>query len=148
MTRRPLLLRLLAGLLMLGLAPSAPFEAAAAEQTAEAGAIQAVIERQLAAFGRDDGPGAFAFASPGIRDRFRTAEIFMDMVRRHYAPVYRPRDVAFGPLRQGPDGPVQELLLVGPDGRSVTALYFMERQPDGSWRIKGVRLVDAPDLTT
>ncbi len=147
MNRRPLLFRLLAGLLMPALL-SIPLPATASEQVAEASAIRSVIERQLAAFGRDDGPGAFAFASPGIRARFRTAEIFMDMVRRHYAPVYRPRQVDFGALSQGPEGPVQELLLVGPDGRSVTALYFMERQPDGSWRINGVRLIDAPDLTT
>jgi len=37
------------------------------------------------------------------------------------------------------------VLLVGPDGQVVIALYFMERQPDASWKINGVRLVEAPD---
>lgn len=119
-----------------------------AEVAGDGPEIRQVIASQLEAFGRDDGPGAFAFASPGIREKFQTPEIFMAMVRRHYAPVYRPREVSFRQLHAGPRGPVQEVLLVGPDGRSVVALYFMERQPDGSWKIDGVRLIEAPDLTT
>jgi hypothetical protein len=119
-----------------------------AQGPADGVAIRDVIASQLRAFQRDDGPGAFAFASPSIRGKFQTPEIFMEMVRRHYAPVYRPSEVSFQALRASPRGPVQEVLLVGPDGRVVLALYFMERQPDASWRIDGVRLVDAPDMTS
>ncbi|MDX1575399.1 MAG: DUF4864 domain-containing protein [Kiloniellales bacterium] len=118
---------------------------ARAQGSAEVTAIRGVIASQLAAFGRDDGPGAFAFASPTIRAKFQTPEIFMDMVRRHYAPVYRPSEVSFQDLHAGPRGPVQEVLLVGPDGQVVIALYFMEQQPDASWKINGVQLVKAPD---
>ena len=119
-----------------------------ADETTGGAEIRGVIERQLAAFQRDDARGAFAFASPGIRRRFDTPETFMDMVRRHYAPLYRPRGVAFGALRDGPRGLLQEVRLTGPDGRVVTALYIMERQPDGSWKIDGVYLLEGPDLTT
>jgi Domain of unknown function (DUF4864) len=123
-------------------------ELARADGDADGSAIRGVIASQLEAFRRDDGPGAFAFASPGIRSKFQTPEIFMAMVRRNYGPVYRPREVSFQQLHAGPRGPVQEVLLVGPDGRVVIALYFMERQPDASWRIDGVRLVEAPDQTS
>ena len=116
-----------------------------AQDSGEGAAIRTVIASQLQAFGRDDGPGAFAFASPTIRSKFQTAEIFMDMVRRHYAPVYRPSEVSFQDLHAGPRGPVQEVLLVGPGGEVVRALYFMQQQPDASWKINGVRLVKAPD---
>ena len=34
-----------------------------------------------------------------------------------------------------------------PDGQAVVGHYFMQRQPDGSWKINGVPLVPAPDLT-
>src|ERR1700756_3001229 len=64
--------------------------------TADRGAIRAVVEDQLAAFQRDDGAAAFAFASPGIQAEFGTVENFMAMVRSGYQPVYRPREVAFG----------------------------------------------------
>ncbi len=118
---------------------------ARAQGSAERSAIRAVIASQLEAFGRDDGPGAFAFASPTIRAKFQTPEIFMDMVRRHYAPVYRPTEVSFQELHAGPRGPVQEVLLVGPHGQVVVALYLMQQQPDASWKINGVQLVKAPD---
>ncbi len=139
-------LRILAAILvMIGSLSSGP---GAAQAPADTTAIRGIIEQQLAAFGRDDGPGAFAFASPGIREKFGSPEIFMEMVRRHYPPVYRPAGVAFQALEDSPRGLVQEVLLTGSDGRSVTALYIMERQPDGSWRIDGVYLLEAPDLTT
>ncbi len=149
MTTRPLMLLLLLGsLASAGVAAPAQTVAAqtVAAQTADGAQIRGVIERQLAAFKRDDADGAFAFASPGIRRRFGTPETFMDMVRRHYAPLYRPRGVAFGALRDGPRGLLQEVHLTGPDGRAVTALYIMERQPDGSWKIDGVYLLEDPDL--
>ncbi len=31
--------------------------------------------------------------------------------------------------------------FVGPDGVAVIAMYAMERQPDGTWRISGVVLL-------
>uniref|UniRef100_UPI00403F8DA0 DUF4864 domain-containing protein n=1 Tax=Microcoleus sp. OTE_8_concoct_300 TaxID=2964710 RepID=UPI00403F8DA0 len=42
--------------------------------------IRSVVEKQLQAFQKDDAAGAFAFASPGIQQQFRTAENFMHMV--------------------------------------------------------------------
>ncbi len=100
MTTRPLMLLFLLGSLA-SAGVAAPGKTVA-DQTAGGAEIRGVIERQLAAFERDDADGAFAFASPGIRRRFGTPETFMDMVRRHYPPVYRPRDVAFGALRDSP----------------------------------------------
>ena len=111
----------------------------------EAREIRAVIEGQLAAFQRDDGPAAFAFASPGIQSKFHDADTFMDMVRTGYLPVYRPQEIEFRGLELHEGTPIQEVLVVGPDGQPVMALYFMERQLDGSWRISACVLVKAPD---
>jgi len=72
----------------------------------------------------------------------------MDMVKRAYQPVYRPREKAFRALTAGEEGPVQKVLLVGPDGRLVLALYSMEREADGSWRISGCVLVEAEERTS
>jgi hypothetical protein len=145
MTRRNLLLTGLALLLFAGRARAqAPDPVSRADRLA----IRRVIESQLAAFQRDDGPGAFAFASPSIREIFATPESFMAMVKSAYQPVYRPREVAFRELASLAGAPAQEVYLVGPDGRAVIALYVMERQPDGSWRINGVYLLQAPGATT
>ncbi len=112
------------------------------------GAIRQVIESQLAAFQRDDAAGAFAFASPKIQQMFGDPATFMTMVRTGYEPVYRPRRFEFLDLRALQGQPAQEVFFVGPDGREVLAIYVMDRQPDGSWRIDGVYLVRPEDQTT
>lgn len=138
------------GLLVFILWPSAwaGAETSNALPNQEQAAIRTVIESQLAAFQRDDGVGAFSFASPTIRERFRTPEIFMTMVRSGYRAVYRPREVEFRDLRLVEGTPAQEILFVGPDNQAVVAVYLMEKQPDGSWKINGVYLVKSTEATT
>ncbi len=113
---------------------------------ADAAAIRSVIQAQWDAFRRDDGAAAFGLASPGIQAQFGDAGTFMDMVRRGYQPVYRPRSTAFGVLERSDGQIVQHVRVVGPDGGSRDALYFMEREPDGKWRIAGCMLVDSPEV--
>lgn len=119
---------------------------AGAQSAGDAAAIRGVIQSQLDAFQRDDGSEAFSYASPAIQQLFRTPEIFMDMVRTGYAPVYRPQSYQFQGLDGSLAGPVQEVLMIGPDGTPVIARYTMQRQPDGSWRIHGCTLTRAPGL--
>ena len=107
-------------------------------------AIRAVIEDQFAAFRRDDAEAAFAYASPAIHRKFKTASQFMTMVRSGYAPVYRPRRIEFLGLEQIDGAWTQGLRLVGPEWRSYLAYYAMVQQPDGSWRISTVSLAPIP----
>ncbi len=121
-----------------------------ADPAIHAEAFRAVISGQMAAFARDDGAAALAFAAPSIQRLFGTPERFMAMVRGGFQPVYRPRTVAFEapirvPARDNSGGGSGEALaqpvrVTGPDGRPVLAMYHMERQGDGSWRIAGVVL--------
>lgn len=115
---------------------------------AEVGAIRGVISEQLDAFRAGDAVRAFSYASPAIRNQFRDPGTFMDMVRTGYAPVYRPTTAEFLEIRYGRRGPEQDVYIVGADGKPVIARYFMQRQPDGTWRINGVVLRDAKDLVT
>ena len=108
-------------------------------------AIRDVISGQLEAFRRDDGPTAFGFAAPAIRRHFADVDTFMAMVRNGYEPIYRNSDFAFRDLRQVDDLVIQRVHVVGKDGAEVTAVYVMERQPDGGWRIAGCTLA-APEL--
>lgn len=107
-------------------------------------AIRDIIGKQVEAFQRDDGDSAFALASPMIQGMFGSSEIFMDMVRRGYQPVYRPRAFDFAEIVELAGQPTQKVHVVGPEGRPVTAFYPMTQLPDGSWRINGCYL-EAPD---
>ncbi|MDZ4735244.1 MAG: DUF4864 domain-containing protein [Rhodospirillaceae bacterium] len=120
--------------------------ATVAPDSAAAGAIRNVIENQFEAFLADDGARAFSFASPDLQVQFGSPDVFMSMVRTGYAPVYRPQDVEFLDLLKAPSGFVQQVHVVGTDGTAVIAHYLMEQQPDGSWRIDGCMLTQAPDL--
>lgn len=110
--------------------------------------IRQIITDQIAAFRRDDGPGAFAYASPTIQGIFGTAETFMDMVRQGYRAVYRPQAVSFSDL-QWIDGQLYQFVdIVGPDGGAVIAAYAMQRQPDGTWRINGCQILPVRERST
>jgi hypothetical protein len=110
--------------------------------------IQTMIGNQIEAFRHDDGRTAYSLASPVIQSIFPTVDAFMAMVTRGYPMVYRPQSVTFGPLLDTPLGPVQKVFITGPDGQSYVALYPMQRQPDGSWKINGCSIEkdDAPTI--
>jgi hypothetical protein len=109
--------------------------------------IRAMISSQIEAFRHDDGTAAYGYASPTIQGLFPTVDQFMSMVRNSYQPVYRPQSVTFGQLADSPNGPVQKVFLVGPDGKSYVAVYTLQRQPDGTWRINGCTLVEDTGAT-
>jgi hypothetical protein len=106
--------------------------------------FQRIITGQIEAFRADDGPAAYGYAAPAIKKIFPSHEIFMDMVRRGYLPVYRPQSFAFGGITQETSGrPTQRVMIVDQAGKSWVALYAFEKQPDGSWKIIGCTLVES-----
>jgi len=127
--------------LIFALGPTQADELRPADQQA----IRTAVEGQLDAFKRDDGVAAFAYASPRIQAIFKDPETFMGMVRKDYEAVYRPKLVSFRDLESIEGNLIQPVLVVGPSGVPVTALYIMERQTDGAWRIGGCILVPEPD---
>lgn len=129
----------------LALLISTPAPAAAALDEDDRRQIQKVIESQIQAFRVDDGATAFSFASPTIQQKFGTVDNFMAMVKDGYRAVYRPREVEFLELREDQGRIQQAVRLVGPDGKTVIAVYTMKRQSDGVWKIAGVYLVQTED---
>jgi hypothetical protein len=63
------------------------------------------------------------------------------MVSLSYPAVYRPRSVFFDKITTIQDNITQPVLLLSPDGVPLKALYFMEKQPDETWKINGCILV-------
>lgn len=118
---------------------------ARAEEATPSVDARALISRQFDAFAHDDAAGAYALAAPGLKTIFADADVFLDMVRRRYAPVYRHRSVDFGDAQL--DGGVLAITatLVDGDNQVWTALYKLERQPDGQWLISGCMLIKSTD---
>jgi hypothetical protein len=122
--------------LLLGLASPA----FAADDVATA---QSIIRSQVEAFGRDDAATAYSYAAPGIHEMFPRADIFLGMVQRSYAPVYRHKSFEFGEARASDGKIAQQVHIVDTDGVPWEALYTLEQEPDGSIKISGCVLIKA-----
>jgi uncharacterized protein DUF4864 len=103
-------------------------------------AIRKTISQQLAALRTGDGDRAFSYASPGIQAQFGNAQSFMAMVRGAYSPLLAARYTEFleGAVIDGMV--IQPLRLIAPDNAVQVALYSLEKQGRGRWRINGCRL--------
>jgi Domain of unknown function (DUF4864) len=107
------------------------------------GAAQAAISAQVEAFGRDDAATAYGYAAPAIHGLFPQPDVFMNMVRDGYAPVYRHKSFEFGEGQAAGGMIAQRVHIIDADGVAWEALYTLERQPDGSLKITGCTLLKA-----
>ena len=109
---------------------------------------QSAIDGQIRAFLAGKDAEAYNFAAPNVRLFFPTVESFMGMVKSGYTPVYRPQDWDFGRVQTSPTGGVmQEVLITDMTGKNWAALYTVEQQSDGVWKITGVSLKKTDALT-
>jgi hypothetical protein len=106
-------------------------------------AAQGVITSQVEALGRDDAATAYSYAAPAIQDMFPQPDIFLSMVQRSYAPVYRHKSFEFGEARVADGRIAQRVHILDADGEAWEALYTLEQQRDGSLKIIGCILVKA-----
>ncbi len=100
-------------------------------------AIRKTIGAQLAALKAGDATKAFSFAAPGIRAQFGTPGNFLEMVRSTYGALIAARYTEFLEGAVIDERIIQPLRLIAPDNTVQVALYTMERQTDGRWRIAG-----------
>ena len=104
-------------------------------------AAQSVIRSQAEAFSRDDAAAAYSYAAPAIKGIFPRAEIFMSMVQQGYAPVYRHKSFEFGEGRVADGMIAQRVHIIDANGEAWEALYTLEQQADGSYKITGCSLL-------
>ena len=113
-------------------------------KTEDVAEIRNIILGQLDAFRGDDAEKAFSFAAPQIQKIFKTPEIFLRMVRKSYPVDTGPQSFEFRGTQRIDGNIVQPLAVIGPTGVSETALYIMEEQPDGTWKIGGCIMAQEP----
>ena len=118
-------------------AQSAPQQDPSKLAAAEWKAIKKVIGEQRAALLAGDAAKAFAYAAPGIRAQFGTPENFLARVRAAYDALIAARYTEFleGAVIEGVV--IQPLRLIAPDNSVQVALYTMEKQKNGRWKISG-----------
>ncbi|MEM7290604.1 MAG: DUF4864 domain-containing protein [Pseudomonadota bacterium] len=101
---------------------------------------QSVIADQLDAFQTRDYDRAFSHAAPTIRQIFKNTNNFIQMVKNGYSVLYNPDAYVFG-RNFNMDGTIhQEVIATDVKGRQWQAVYTLRQQPDGSWKITGVKM--------
>jgi len=106
-------------------------------------AAQKIIRSQEQAFSRDDAASAYSYAAPAIREIFPAPDIFMSMVQNGYAPVYRHKSFEFGNSKIDGSWIAQNVHIIDANGEAWEAIYTLEQQPDGSYKITGCSLLKA-----
>ena len=119
-----------------------PWSASFADETSDADrlATQQIIESQIGAFQSGDHEKAYSFAGPGIQRTFPTVERFIGMVTKGYGALYDPESYVFGRSIENAGQIHQEVLVTDRAGKTWQAVYTLQRQADGSWKITGVKL--------
>ena len=131
-------MRIAALLVVLSLACSPTFARADDVSTA-----QGVIRAQEQAFGHDDAAAAYSYAAPAVKQIFPAPDIFMSMVQNAYAPVYRHKSFEFGESKTEGSSIAQRVHIIDANGEAWEALYTLEQQADGSYKITGCSLLKA-----
>ena len=136
------MLRALFAALFLALA--AP--AAAQEVLAPNPDIEATIAGQFDAFRAEDVEAAWQFASPTIQRLFGTPDNFGRMVQQGYPMVWAPAEVDFIDLQTVGGLLIQRVQVIDAAGNAHYLGYQMV-QTEGGWRINGVQVLRAPDVS-
>lgn len=104
--------------------------------------IRETILLQIEAFANNDEEQAWAHASEGIKRRFGSSDVFVNMVRQAYPAVHSATAIEF--TDRVPHGAfeIQVVRLQGPEGKRWDAYYRMVLV-DGVWKIAGVQLKPA-----
>lgn len=108
--------------------------------------IEDTIGQQLDAFKADDVGAAFEFASPTIKNIFRTPENFAAMVQQGYPMVWRPAEVTYLEQREIAGAIWQKVRITDGAGRIHILDYQMILSSEG-WQINGVQLLREPEVS-
>ena len=108
--------------------------------------IEGTINRQIEAFRADDFARAFSFATPRLQELFQTPQNFQRMVTQGYPMVWRPAEVDYLELQERGGDWWQKVQIIDRQGQRHILLYRMQQTAEG-WRIGGVQILDAPDVT-
>lgn len=107
----------------------------------DAQAIRETVRSQLDAFAGDDAAAAFELATTSVRTLFGDADRLLQTIKRQFPPVYRHRDVVFSAPEIIGGRALQLVRLTDADCQVWVAVFVMQQETSGTWRIDGCRLV-------
>ena len=114
---------------------------------AEVESIQRAVRLQLHAFSQDDAVRAFELATPSIRSQMGSPENFLRIIKEEFSPIYRNLMVIFSRPEVMGDSTIQIVRLTDSHSRVWLAIYSMERDTAGAWKIDGCQLIETSSVS-
>jgi uncharacterized protein (DUF2249 family) len=113
----------------------------------DAQAIRDVVQSQLDAFAEDDAAKAFNLATSATRSMLGNPDNFLRLIKEQYPPIYRHRLALFS-LPQIANGQAFQIVrLTDTDNQVWLAIYQMQQEPDGSWKIEDCKLFETTSVS-
>lgn len=136
------------GLLLAVMGSWAPRVAGADEvSAADAQAIQEVVRWQLEAFAADDAERAFGLATSAARNELGSADNFLQLIKDQYPPIYRNRLALFSKPEMIDGHMLVMVRLTDPDNSVWLAIYEVQREADGKWKIDSCNLLETTTIS-
>lgn len=110
-------------------------------------AIHAVVQSQLDALAQDDADTAFALATADSRNRLGDPDTFLRIIKEHFTPIYRHQRALFSAPEMIAGHMVQIVRLTDGDNSVWLAVYQMQREMDGNWKIEGCKLLETASVS-
>ncbi len=111
-------------------------------------AVTQVVQSQLSAFAEGDAEKAFSLATAATQSLAGTPGELMRVIKHRFAPIYRHRQALFSePEIIGTHG-LQVVQLIDHDNLVWIAIYQVEHEADGTWKVDGCQLFETNNLST
>lgn len=125
-----------------------PWPAVAEEMpAADALAIHSVVQSQLDAFAADDASTAFELATSSARTLLGSPEQFLQLIKDQYPPVYRNRGALFSTPEMIDGHALLMVRLTAGDNVVWIAIYEMQQESDGNWKVDGCNLFETTSVS-
>lgn len=102
----------------------------------EISGIRNAIRGQIMALAARDAKSAWSYLAPSTKDYFDEPAAFLRTLTTRMKPLAGTSKFAFAGIDREATDAIQDVRLLGPEGREWLARFTLERQPDGSWGIK------------
>jgi len=115
--------------------------------TADAIAINEVVQSQLDALSNDDAARAFELATPEKRMLIGSPDNFLRLIKDEFNPIYRYQRVIFSRPEVINGDAIQVVRVTDGYSRVWLAVFWMRQGDDSSWKIDGCQLLETTSVS-
>lgn len=115
--------------------------------TADAIAINEVVQSQLEALSNDDAASAFELTTQEKRMLIGTPDNFLRLIKEEYNPIYRYQRVILSRPEVVDGDAIQLARVTDGNSRVWVAVFWMLQDDDGNWRIDGCQLLETTSVS-